>query len=531
MIQKLRNQNLLTCLLVIMCIGGPSIIFAQGSLSTCGVETITQTYIPPSDPNEQKVQTFTVPDGVVSITIQATGADGGNSTSARGGSGATLNGVELPVNSGEVYSIIVGEAGMSVNDGGSGAGGGGGSFVYTDLSTPILIAAGGGGASGLAGSGGLVPLTGTGSGVGGGDAYTFVLPNDKECLVGFGGGGGAGFFSNGSAGFKIINTTFGAGSGGQQPLAAIGGLGGSSLGADVNTKGGDGGFGGGAGGGALDLFDLGNDMMNLVPAGGGGGGGYQGGMGGSVVLLNGQITGEGGQAGESFISNTVQFANTSEIAGEAGTGTEQNGSVTISYKKINFAASDITINCPDDMERIAGDNCDTKLGASFTVEEPTTTCDGVVLTSSFEATDENNVVTTFATLSDLQNHSFSLGTHTIQYIATSNIDVTAMCEFMLTVNPSDACFTINFEFETDVSTDLNTQVCNCQEQCVVARIMDADDIGIPGEQLQLVISDGSLNPPELADFPAVTGTDGTARICFTNDSQISQTIQVSVKRK
>lgn len=198
---------------------------------------------------------------------------------------------------------------------------------------------------------------------------------------------------------------------------------------------------------------------------------------------------------------------------------------------VESSGNEITIACPSDEEETAGANCEAMLPTTFTVDPPSTTCATGTLSTSFESTDQNGVVTTFATLNELKNHSFSLGIHTIKYIAVSTNGGMAMCDFTFTVNPSSACFTITFEFEIDVSADLNTQVCNCQTQCVTAKIVDGSNNGIAGEQLQLVIDDGSANPPEITNFPMVTDDDGIAKICFENESQIPQTIQVSVKRE
>lgn len=86
-------------------------------------------------------ETYVVPAGISSITITASGAQGG----ADGGLGATMEGT-FSVTPGETLHIIVGEEGhlqVGGNDQNS-AGGGGGSFVY-NADMELLIAAGGGG--------------------------------------------------------------------------------------------------------------------------------------------------------------------------------------------------------------------------------------------------------------------------------------------------------------------------------------------------------------------------------------------------
>ena len=120
-------------------------------------------------------QTFTVPNGVTSITVDAYGAGGGDSSGNSGGNGARVQ-TTLTVTPGDVLYIYVGETGLdaangvasatSFNGGGkggasnigtrSGGGGGGQTDIRTSTSTSdiIMVAAGGGGASG-SGAGGF----------------------------------------------------------------------------------------------------------------------------------------------------------------------------------------------------------------------------------------------------------------------------------------------------------------------------------------------------------------------------------------
>ena len=91
------------------------------------------------------IETYTVPIGVSSISIQAYGAQGGN---YNGGLGAGMYG-EFAVVPGQVLNIVAGQQGIVNNCGGPDAygGGGGGSFVWdpTDDALPLIAAGGGGG--------------------------------------------------------------------------------------------------------------------------------------------------------------------------------------------------------------------------------------------------------------------------------------------------------------------------------------------------------------------------------------------------
>lgn len=246
--------------------------YAESSNQNAGSQTFNYT---------GSVANFTVPTGISSITIEARGAQGGNSN---GGKGAQMIGT-FAVTPGEVLGIAVGQQGIVNNCGGSGAsgGGGGGTFAWrlSNTSVPIIVAGGGGGGNtnwsggcvagidavvtqnGTQGNGPTSAMGGTGGQGGFGNAPSGT------------GSGGCGWLSAGQ------NSTWGSGcTGGQGPFTFLGGNGASSFG-----PGGEGGFGGG--GGAV--------------CGCGGGGGYSGGGGGE-----GSSCRAGGGGGGSFNAGTNQ---------------------------------------------------------------------------------------------------------------------------------------------------------------------------------------------------------------------------------
>jgi hypothetical protein len=181
------------------------------------------------------VQNFTVPVGVTSITVDASGAQGNanNLNNGVGGLGGRVL-ATLSVTPGEVLQIKVGGGGSVTATGGfngggttpaadcvsaTGGGGGGASDIfrspYTYNSTFALVVAGGGGGAGGARVGSCGP---GGGGAGGGGWY--------------GGGGGGGYDGlGGGGGTQIAGGALGAsgfsgggnGSAGVQGLAGIGG--------------------------------------------------------------------------------------------------------------------------------------------------------------------------------------------------------------------------------------------------------------------------------------------------------------------
>jgi hypothetical protein len=207
------------------------------------------------------VETFTVPDCVGLIRIDAAGAQGGTG----GGFGARLSGV-FEVTPGQVLSIVVGQQGLPQTGGDpqNSSGGGGGSFVY-DGETLYLAAGGGGGKCNYTGS---VPLHA--------EAHGQVGPNGGTASPGGTPGAGGTDGNGGAPGDWFGTLCSGGGTGWLSPGggALLGGqnaaaswVGGDPYCSGTNC-GGRGGFGGGGGGG------------NLY-GGGGGGGGYSGGGGGA----------------------------------------------------------------------------------------------------------------------------------------------------------------------------------------------------------------------------------------------------------
>jgi hypothetical protein len=229
--------------------------------------------------------TWTVPDGLTSISIVATGGGGGGggmsgpNVGPAGGAGAVVTGT-LSVTAGQVLDLVVGGGGgagangPSVSGGyyyGAGGGGGGSSNVDAGSNTQIIAGGGGGGGSNNGGAGGNAGGTG-GTGGNGGGSY-----------AGSGGGGGSG----GTGG--VAGSGFGQpGVRGSNGNGGAGGVGGPN---DNNTiPGGSGGSGAGTGTGA------GNQNLNCD---GGGGGGYGGGGSGGVST-GGGAGGSTGPAGTTY---------------------------------------------------------------------------------------------------------------------------------------------------------------------------------------------------------------------------------------
>ena len=199
------------------------------------------------------LQTWTVPAGVNSISVDIQGAEGSNGYYGYGGKGGRLQAV-YPVSSGQVLNIYVGNRTASsaggYNGGGNGnqysGGGGGASDIRiggTALAHRKLVAGGGGGGGYNCGGAG----TNNGGGGGGTTGIAGYQCNSQTNYVGLGGtqaAGGANLGGGGQAGSLGIggNTSYpygGGGGGGYYGGGAAsygGGGGGSSFAAATATN-------------------------------------------------------------------------------------------------------------------------------------------------------------------------------------------------------------------------------------------------------------------------------------------------------
>jgi hypothetical protein len=299
-------------------------------------------------------QTFVVPAGVCSVTVDALGAQGGSGGAFDAHAPGARVVANLPVTPGESLQVNVGgEGGDGEEILADAADAALGNTVEQSVSAAAIAAGGAGGING-GGAGGDSSLIGGGGGGGASDVRQ--APGGSGCVpcpapgtasdgtslgdrvIVAGGGGGAGAFTGDGGGLGGVGggTSGGdpdgdgghgtpqeppeqAATGGTVGTASAGGVGGiGSIGYN-ESQAGDGGDGtagtGGVGGGLLDANG----------GGGGGGGGYFGGGGGGGVTP-GQGSAGGGGGGSSFAAATA--TNVTFTPGVA-TG---DGSVTLSWE-------------------------------------------------------------------------------------------------------------------------------------------------------------------------------------------------------
>ena len=230
-------------------------------------------------------QTWTVPPCVTSITVVVAGADGGGNL---GGNGAVVT-ATIPVNPGDVITIVAGGSGSL---GAGGFGGGGNGWVTTIGGQ--TSSGGGGGASSVMVNGVPVVVAGGGGGGNGGSSSNLVSGGAGGCGSGVAGGGSVFTNTGGFAGTQTAGgnggAPWGAGQPGQAGSLGQGGNGGHNQAHGASGGGGGGGYYGGGGGGGDNC---------CIGANGGGGGG-----GGSSLVPAGAGCVQGSNNGAGYVSIT-----------------------------------------------------------------------------------------------------------------------------------------------------------------------------------------------------------------------------------
>ena len=251
-------------------------------------------------------ETFTVPDGVTSLSVVAVGGGGAGTifstlfgppnAGATGGAGAMVT-ATLSVTPGQVLDLFVGAGAVGPNW----SVGGGGSTNISSGGVSLVIAGGGGGAGQYADGG-----SGGGPGGAGGDGSGATNTGKYKNNSGTGGTGGAGGIG-------------GAGGGGNHPpLGTAGGNGNGGL--------------GGLPGASTPIVDGGGGHGGWY--GSGGGGGYGGGGGGGTV--------SGGGAGGSLGPAGATFApanNGGPMWQDGAGGSGGDGSIEITFEEITDPTS------------------------------------------------------------------------------------------------------------------------------------------------------------------------------------------------
>lgn len=266
---------------------------------------------PGGNPNERifdevGIHDFKIPENFLpnKIKVELFGAAGGGSINSRaGGDGGYLN-VEIEVQPGDHFKLVVGSGGLRSSCGNRPNGGGGGGFagIFTKLpnnsdpfATPLAIAGGGGGASA------------SGEGCDANRHCVTQLPIFRQPYQ-------EGGFPYGGAGASSGNTTPKFSARGTRQPDFLGGVLDTQYCDNVSS----GGFGAGGAGGP----QVGSNQNRT--GGGGGGGGWPGGDGGNPNYP--------GTGGSNFVRNGVTiFQDDSSIGGKGTTDSGSNAKIIISW--------------------------------------------------------------------------------------------------------------------------------------------------------------------------------------------------------
>jgi hypothetical protein len=374
--------------------------------STC-VAAVTDTFL-----YSGAMQTYVVPAGVTTVTIETWGAQGGanwvNNVNFGGYSKA-----DFPVTPGETLYIYVGEQPTTITGGfngggngeGAGKGGGGASDVRqggTTLNSRIIVGGGGGGAGYWSN---LHVVGGVGGGLTGGNGYRD--PDFSSNPGGLGGG-------QSSAGANGTCVSF------NNPACAGGfGYGGAPSGCGCEGYGGGGGWYGGAGSGNC--------------RGGGGGSGYV------LPLATNPTMTQGITVGNGKVVIAYNASTTSPTVTQT-TGLASGATFPVGVTTNTFVASDAFGNNNTCSFQVTVTDNEAPVisglpSSTLTVNNDAGQCNAVVTWAAPTVTDNcSSIVTT-------QNHNsgdvFPLGNTTVTYSSTDGTNVTTT-SFTVTVVDNEA---------------------------------------------------------------------------------------------
>jgi len=362
------------------------------------------------------IDSWVVPAGVTSVTIDARGAEGSYNTSSsqNPGLGATMIG-DFTVTPGETLSILVGQ---QYHDTG-GNGGGGGSFVVDALNNPLVVAGGGGGSSDTNDSADKHGQVGTTGGTGaGGGGLGGTAGNGGAIGASFAAGAGGGLLTDGADGWTANSggDAFVNGGAGANVGYGIGGFGGGGNGSGYSVGGGGGGYSGGGAG-------------SNSTGGGVGGGGASFNAGTNQVNTGGDNTGHG------IVIISYGGATTTALENGIGTGgTFPVGTTTEYYSVVNAygdsATCSFTVTVVDTIMPTITSPTDVAGCDSIISGIAPTTVDNCPLTITYDMTG----ATIGSGSDDVSGVDFNIGTTTVWYYAedpSGNIDSSS---FTVTVN-------------------------------------------------------------------------------------------------
>ena len=460
------------------------------------------------------MQTFTVPSGVTSLTIVASGAQGAtaadrSNTNGLGGLGGSATGV-LTVVPGQILNVYVGGQGQQSGAGGFNGGGTGG-FGTAGSSCVGGPAGGGGGASDVRVGGTALTDRVIVAAGGGGAGRDYCNGSCQPCGCGGAGGGAGGLIGlNGAAAFNCgfsypgSGVNFGGGASGSG-----GGTAGpqDAGGANVGTAG----TSGVGGNGSAGQYDV---------AGGGGGGGYFGGGGGGGAGNGSGVGGGGGGGGASYLGTLTSASTATGVrvgdgeikfiwAGSACTASTRT-SVTVT---IDSAGPSIA--CPANITAVAGATCATTV--NFNTPVGVDNCPGVTTTQ----------IGGFPS-----GVSYFVGTMTNIYVTTDATGAVDSCSFTVTVTdtvaPTATCQPITLYLDATGSASVvagdvdNGSIDNCSNITLSTDILTVDCDEMPSTDVVLTATDISGNTASCTTQILVMDTVAPTAVCQSFTLYLSQ---------
>ena len=391
------------------------------------------------------VETFTVPPGVTSISIEAWGASGQDFTveqytPSTGGLGGYSSG-DLTVTPGDVISIYVGGAGAdntpgynggslggygTPSDGWAGrAGSGGGAsdvrIGAATLTDRVLVAGGGGGGGRDYVNGSCQPCGMGGNGGDGGALIGIDGQDPTDPIYGF-------YFNPGAAGKGGTQATGGAGGDGPQGpngmpgVLGVGGIGNDGVYSIASGGGGGGYYGGGSGAGA-------DSGSGAAGAGGAGGSSY-------IDGVNNGVTMAGVRSGDGEIVISYESLILTQTAGLPSGSTFPVGTTTNTFVVTDGAGN--TATCSFDVIVNDTEAPAITCPGNITQDNDPGICGAVITYTAPVGTDNCSGSTTAQTAGLASGSTFPVGTTTNTFVVTDASGNTATCSFDVTINDNEA---------------------------------------------------------------------------------------------
>lgn len=183
----------------------------------------------------------------------------------------------------------------------------------------------------------------------------------------------------------------------------------------------------------------------------------------------------------------------------------------------------LEIECSSNKEIVATANCEAEVDLSGLFSA---TSDCGLMNENLSFVNDGDPLTVISLdLNDITNVVFPAGINAVTYTATDLSGQVKSCSFNIMITGLQ----IDFVFENDLdATNIGTELCNCQEQCIIATIVDCENNLKAGVALELLVIDKSDNTVIINEDFGPTNLNGVAETCFTLPFELTSDLVTDV---